>query len=228
VFYGAFTTPLPEIPFFEELKQGFSYGSFSETWSVHYTRAIENQLDVVHLPFVHQTPIGRGNKTLVNGPVVTWQDNRMTFYVKNQIDEGQTPQKPDEIADYQSLFSLQLQMPNLWQNRISDKIRIVAAFAPSTKATPTSTCAFTKALPAPRAFATWSTFSATFPTNHPPSGQGRRPHQLPVKTSWHGRKPYPGRSADFGIPQTAPPFANRPPGPAGEKPPPGAGPEKAL
>ncbi len=130
VWYGTFLNPLPEIPFFEDLKQGFSYGSFFETWGVHYTRAIENQLDVVHLPFVHQTTIGRGNKTLVNGPVVTWQGNRMTFYVKNREDTGQPPQKPEEIADYQNLFSLQLQMPNLWQNRISDKIRIVAAFAP--------------------------------------------------------------------------------------------------
>lgn len=58
------------IPFFEELKSGFTYGQISETWAVHYTRAIENQLDAVHLPFVHKTTIGRGNRTLVNGPVV--------------------------------------------------------------------------------------------------------------------------------------------------------------
>jgi phenylpropionate dioxygenase-like ring-hydroxylating dioxygenase large terminal subunit len=120
----------PEIPFFQELKEGFSYGGFSETWNVHYTRAIENQLDVVHLPFVHKTTIGRGNKTLVNGPVVKWKDNLMTFYVKNETDNGQSAQKPEEIKEYEHLFSLQLQMPNLWQNRISDNIRIVAAFAP--------------------------------------------------------------------------------------------------
>jgi phenylpropionate dioxygenase-like ring-hydroxylating dioxygenase large terminal subunit len=120
----------PEIPFFQELKEGFSYGGFSETWNVHYTRAIENQLDVVHLPFVHKTTIGRGNKTLVNGPVVKWKDNLMTFYVKNETDNGQSAQKPEEIKEYEQLFSLQLQMPNLWQNRISDNVRIVAAFAP--------------------------------------------------------------------------------------------------
>lgn len=130
LWYGDKKEHLPEIPFFEELKEGFSYGGFSETWSVHYTRAIENQLDVVHLPFVHRTTIGRGNKTLVNGPVVTWQDNLMTFYVKNQTDTGQPPQRPNEIEDYEKLFSLQLLMPNLWQNRISDQVRITAAFAP--------------------------------------------------------------------------------------------------
>ena len=130
VWYGDPRNQLPEIDFFTELAQGFSYGGFAENWGVHYTRAIENQLDVVHLPFVHDTTIGRGNKTLVNGPVVKWKDNRMTFYVKNEEDSGQIPQKPDEIEEYESLFSLQLQMPNLWQNRISDQVRIVAAFVP--------------------------------------------------------------------------------------------------
>ena len=63
-------------------------------------------------------------------PVVTWNDDCMTFYVKNDTDRGQIPEKPGEISDYETLFSLQLQMPNLWQNRISDSIRIVAVFAP--------------------------------------------------------------------------------------------------
>ena len=122
---------LPEIPFFEDLREGFSYGGFSETWNVHYTRAIENQLDVVHLPFVHTNSIGRGNRTLVHGPVVTWDNNRMTFYVNNEEDDGATrPKKPEEIPNYRDMFHLQLQMPNLWQNVIGDKVRIVAVFAP--------------------------------------------------------------------------------------------------
>lgn len=130
VWYGDFDANLPEISFFEELKTGFSYGGFSENWGVHYTRAIENQLDVVHLPFVHKTTIGRGSKTLVNGPVVKWNENRMTFYVKNEQDEGQRPEKPNEITDYEKLFHLQFQVPNIWQNIISDQVRIFAAFAP--------------------------------------------------------------------------------------------------
>jgi len=130
LLYSDEQTNVPEIPFFEELKEGFSYGEFSETWPVHYTRAIENQLDVVHLPFVHQSTIGKGDKTLVNGPVVKWKDNLMTFYVKNTKDYGQIPEKPKEIQGYEKLFSLQLQMPNIWQNKISDNVRILAAFVP--------------------------------------------------------------------------------------------------
>lgn len=116
--------------FFIELAE-FSYSSLKDHWKVHYSRAIENQLDVVHLPFVHKTTIGRGNKTLVNGPVVTLEGDLLTFYVKNAIDDGKTiPQKPDEIADYQKLFRLQFHFPNIWQNFISDKIRAFAAFVP--------------------------------------------------------------------------------------------------
>lgn len=121
----------PEIPFFKDLKDGFRYDTFSEVWDVHYTRAIENQLDVVHLPFVHDTTIGKGNKTLINGPVVKWTDNLMTIYVNNVTDTGdKTALKSNEIKDYEKLFSLQYQVPNIWQNRISDKVRVFAAFAP--------------------------------------------------------------------------------------------------
>lgn len=130
LWYGDQNGDVPEIPFFEDLKEGFSFGEFSETWHVHYTRAIENQLDVVHLPFVHKTTIGRGDNKLVHGPVVKWKDNLMTFYVKNEQDKGQSPQAPSDIIDYENLFSLQFQMPNTWQNRISDQVRIVAAFVP--------------------------------------------------------------------------------------------------
>lgn len=130
LWYSDVSEDIPEIPFFNDLKTGFSYGEFSETWHVHYTRAIENQLDVVHLPFVHKTTIGRGDNKLVNGPVVKWKDNLMTFYVKNEQDRGQKPEKPSEILEYENLFSLQFQMPNTWQNRISDQVRIVAAFVP--------------------------------------------------------------------------------------------------
>ena len=49
-WYGDSCEELPEIPFFDELKSGFTYGKMAENWNVHYSRSIENQLDVVHLP----------------------------------------------------------------------------------------------------------------------------------------------------------------------------------
>ncbi|MCX6246410.1 MAG: aromatic ring-hydroxylating dioxygenase subunit alpha [Bacteroidetes bacterium] len=120
-----------EEPFFFRELADFSYSSFKDHWGVHYSRAIENQLDVVHLPFVHKSTIGRGNKTLVNGPVVVRDKELITFYVNNVEDDGKTiPLKPDEIVDYEKLFHLQFHFPNIWQNYISDKIRAFAAFVP--------------------------------------------------------------------------------------------------
>jgi phenylpropionate dioxygenase-like ring-hydroxylating dioxygenase large terminal subunit len=118
-------------PFFFKELGDFSYSGFKDHWNVHYSRAIENQLDVVHLPFVHRSTIGRGNKTLVHGPVVVRDQELLTFYVNNVTDDGKTaPLKPDEIKDYEKLFHLQFHFPNIWQNYISDKIRAFAAFVP--------------------------------------------------------------------------------------------------
>ena len=50
--------------------------------------------------------------------------------MKNKKNNGQNTEKPNKIKDYEKLFSLQFQMPNIWQNRISEKVRILAAFAP--------------------------------------------------------------------------------------------------
>jgi phenylpropionate dioxygenase-like ring-hydroxylating dioxygenase large terminal subunit len=130
VWYGDKEKATPEIPFFEELTSKFKYAESQEVWAVHYTRAIENQLDVVHLPFVHHNTIGRGGKCVFNGPLVKWEGNRMTYYVDDVKDEGQKPLKAEEVPDFDKKFSLQLQMPNLWQNRIAEKIRVMAAFAP--------------------------------------------------------------------------------------------------
>ena len=68
---------------------------------------------------------------MVNGPVVKWDENRMTFYVNNVLDDGvKKPLKPHEIKNYTKLFRLQFQMPNMWQNIIGPDIRIMAVFAP--------------------------------------------------------------------------------------------------
>ena len=107
-------------------------GKSIDHWDAHYSRVIENQLDVVHLPFVHHNTIGRGNRTLVDGPVVTWvNENEFRMYVYNRVDDGTSPRKPGEITpDPQRDFSLGFIFPNLWQNYISPNTRVLAAFVP--------------------------------------------------------------------------------------------------
>jgi phenylpropionate dioxygenase-like ring-hydroxylating dioxygenase large terminal subunit len=132
IFWGERADPA-EPTFFDDLGAGFSYASFSEVWPVHYSRAIENQLDVVHLPFVHQNTIGRGDKTLVDGPVVKWIDeNAFMFFVYNRVDDGTPARLPAQMPppDLARDFHLTFRFPNLWQNYLGDRARVVAAFAP--------------------------------------------------------------------------------------------------
>ena len=93
---------------------------------------IENQLDVVHLPFIHRNTIGRGNRTLVDGPVLEWKGDKMLYtYVFNREDDGKPPRKPSELSPKSSTsIHLEFIFPNLWQNYISPQVRIMAAFVP--------------------------------------------------------------------------------------------------
>jgi phenylpropionate dioxygenase-like ring-hydroxylating dioxygenase large terminal subunit len=118
-------------PFFADIDASFIYASVHDPWATHYSRAIENQLDVVHLPFVHYNTIGRGNRTLVNGPVTEWiNDDLLFLYVYNQVDVGQKPRRAEEIAGPHGPFHIEFQFPNLWQNYLSEQARIVVAFVP--------------------------------------------------------------------------------------------------
>jgi len=118
--------------FFDDLDETFYYASAHDPWDAHYSRVIENQLDVVHLPFIHRRTIGRGGRTLVDGPLVEWRGDKMLYtYVFNRHDDGTPPRKPSELSP-KSATSVHLEfiMPNLWQNYISPEVRIVAAFVP--------------------------------------------------------------------------------------------------
>ncbi len=89
IFYGEEHNSSEELPFFKDL-DNITYHTFKSHWNSHYSRVIENQLDVVHVPFVHKTTIGRGNKTLVNGPVTEIDDLEITVKVFNSLDEGKS------------------------------------------------------------------------------------------------------------------------------------------
>jgi phenylpropionate dioxygenase-like ring-hydroxylating dioxygenase large terminal subunit len=123
---------LPAPEFFDNLDNAFAYGSARDPWNAHYSRVIENQLDVVHLPFIHRNTIGRGNRTLVDGPVVEWKADKMLYtYVFNRLDDGTPPRKPSELSPKAATsVHLEFIFPNLWQNFISEDVRILAAFVP--------------------------------------------------------------------------------------------------
>jgi phenylpropionate dioxygenase-like ring-hydroxylating dioxygenase large terminal subunit len=135
IWWGEPQGELPPVPWFESIGENMVYTTLRDHWASHYARAIENQLDVVHLPFIHYNTIGRGNKTLVNGPIAReeshWPgDHLINLWVNNEVDHGQKPKKSSELPDPERRPFLQFRFGNLWQNWIADGLRIVLAFAP--------------------------------------------------------------------------------------------------
>jgi len=130
IWWGAPREEYPPIPWFDDIGEDFSFNTVKQRWTTHYSRAIENQLDVAHLPFVHSNSIGKGNKTLVNGPYTTFDNGTITVYPDNEVDDGQTPKKPIEMSSPPGSFYIQFKFPNIWQNRIGDDYRVVVSFTP--------------------------------------------------------------------------------------------------
>ncbi len=135
IWWGEPRASYPPVPWFESIPDTMVYTTLKDHWANHYARAIENQLDVVHLPFIHHNTIGRGNRTLVNGPIAReeshWEgDHLINLWVYNEVDRGQKPKRPSELPEPTRRPFLQFRYGNLWQNWIADGIRIVIAFAP--------------------------------------------------------------------------------------------------
>lgn len=122
----------------ESLEDGVPYITVIDPRETHYSRALENQLDVAHLPFVHHNTIGRGGRTLVDGPGIAWLAARRLRTSASNRPDGAPPPRPSEETQVPgapgstntSQFWLDLLFPNVWQNHIGPKVRIVIAFVP--------------------------------------------------------------------------------------------------
>lgn len=130
IWWGEPRDEYPPLPFFEDIDDKFIYDTFVDHWPVHYTRAIENQLDVVHLPFVHYDTIGRGCRTLIDGPIIKWTDKELQVWAYMRRDDGSKPKKTKELPEPQREALLHFRFGNIWQNKLAEKFRIFAAFVP--------------------------------------------------------------------------------------------------
>lgn len=86
IWTGPESAPSEPVPFFDF--EGTWEGSeFQVPVKVHYTRAIENQLDFAHLPFVHHNTIGRSLAPEMD--IVTETDgDRVLAYRRDQRHRG--------------------------------------------------------------------------------------------------------------------------------------------
>jgi phenylpropionate dioxygenase-like ring-hydroxylating dioxygenase large terminal subunit len=132
IWWGDAREKLPEVPHFDDIDDKFPYSTTVHKWPVHYSRAVENQLDLVHVPFVHYDSIGKGNRTLVNGPVEQITGgNQIVFWVYNDVDSGQTPKKAEELPPPdEKRQHIHFIFPNIWQNYIIPQLRVFVAFVP--------------------------------------------------------------------------------------------------
>jgi len=125
--------PLPDFDYMHD--PDLVYTSATDLWHAHYSRVIENQLDVVHLPFVHASTIGRGNKTIVQGPRFQLDEfpgghDLINIWPNNEIEQGQVPLKPNAVPSTDKHPQIQFRFPNIWHNWIGDTFHLFLGFAP--------------------------------------------------------------------------------------------------
>jgi phenylpropionate dioxygenase-like ring-hydroxylating dioxygenase large terminal subunit len=118
--------------FFAELESGWSHHTIAVDWPVHFTRAIENQLDVAHLAFVHRTTIGAGGRSLVEGPYVEADAMGIRVWTTNRRDDGKPPRDAAQLAAAAAgrQPSLQLLFPAIWLLNIDPRFKNLIAFVP--------------------------------------------------------------------------------------------------
>lgn len=124
--------PVASIPFFDELGSGWTWYTTLVEWPVSYTRAIENQLDVAHLAFVHRTTIGVGDRSRVDGPHVEVEGSGIRVWVTNRRDDSSPPRTMQELASASAGRepSLHLKFPGIWKLNISPRFKNFIAFVP--------------------------------------------------------------------------------------------------
>lgn len=131
IWWGDPLEEYPALPWFEDLDESFATAEFQDHWSVDYSRAIENQLDVFHLPFVHASTIGQGNRTVADGPFTVVDEEKLQIWVYNRVDDGITSaRRSSELSKPNRPPFLKFRFPNLWMNRISEDVRITVFFTP--------------------------------------------------------------------------------------------------
>jgi phenylpropionate dioxygenase-like ring-hydroxylating dioxygenase large terminal subunit len=130
VWWGEPRPSYPELPFFDDLEDGFTYATYRDPWKVHYSRAIENQLDVFHLPFVHATTIGRGNRVICDGPVAKLEGERMQIWAYYRMEDGTPARRADDLPEPARSPLLKFIFPNIWMNNLGVDFRIVISFVP--------------------------------------------------------------------------------------------------
>ncbi len=131
LWLGAPENAVAPLPWFEQLGEQWHHYTIAVDWPVHYTRAIENQLDVAHLPFVHRTTIGGGGRTLVEGPYVEASEAGIRVWPTNRKDDGPVREMSELAAAAAGREpGLEFLYPGIWLLNIGPRFKNFIAFVP--------------------------------------------------------------------------------------------------
>ncbi|HET6412381.1 MAG TPA: aromatic ring-hydroxylating dioxygenase subunit alpha [Anaeromyxobacter sp.] len=128
LWFGEVPHTLPPLPWFDDLT-GHGEPTLRQEWPVHYTRAIENQLDIPHVPFVHKSTIGRGVAPVVDGPAARLESDKLDIWFTYRPDDGKEAASPQELKP-EGPAMITFQFPNLWHFHLAPKRSQFIAFAP--------------------------------------------------------------------------------------------------
>lgn len=116
LWWGENAAPSDRTPvWFAQVRPGMKASSLAQTWDCTITRAIENQLDYAHLPFLHGNTIGRGFDPSREVRFELAPDGLRFF--------------PDAARGEAGAW-VGFRMPNLWLNKITDRFLLILVFAP--------------------------------------------------------------------------------------------------
>lgn len=136
IWWGQSRDEYPPLPDFDYMNDPhLVHTTATDWWHAHYSRAIENQLDVVHLPFVHYNTIGRGGKMVVQGPRFRVDEfpgghDMISMWFDNEVERGQVARKPNEMPPTERHPQIRFRFPNLWHNWLGDRFHLFLGFAP--------------------------------------------------------------------------------------------------
>lgn len=136
IWWGEPLEEYPRLPDFDYMRDPkLVFTSATDRWKAHYSRAIENQLDVAHLPFVHKTTIGRAYKTVVQGPRYKVDEfagghDMISVWFDNETEQGQIPLKPNDMPPTDKNPQIQFRFPNIWHNWLGETFHLFLGFAP--------------------------------------------------------------------------------------------------
>ncbi len=116
VWVGSDKVAQPTAPWFDNLGADFVQCSFEAEWPIHFSRWIENELDVTHLPFVHKNTIGGSFNSAVPSRFEFDEQGILVLF-----DQKNTSNRVHQFA--------RLLYPNIWQLAVSPSMFLVMAFA---------------------------------------------------------------------------------------------------